>query len=254
MINIFCNDHIFHTVSKQKELLGTAKGPTCVSISDLNEYIAFGLTGMLLPIHSVNKEVDSKLSIGDMKPFSGWDVMAKVAPIPAFKFVHTSSSKLVSAVENSKRLESMASWDDVSSNLYRNMLLDIPGYKPSPLFSRLYSRGVQSLNFYDKIPSISKKISSRWGSSCMGQSLEIINSFVQGIDTRSQKKSLTLVTNSDLASVTLDNIIENVQSKLEVRAYLHWYSRYIPDIQDEMYEALEALKNVSQDYKDITKV
>lgn len=78
--------------------------------------------------------------------------------------------------------------------------------------------------------------------------------FLPGIDTRSQKKSLTLLTNSDLASVTLDHIIESVQSKLEVRAYLHWYARYIPDIQDEMYEALEILKNVSQDYKDITKV
>jgi hypothetical protein len=76
----------------------------------------------------------------------------------------------------------------------------------------------------------------------------------QGVDTRSQMKSLTLVTNSNLASITLDRIIERVQSKLEVRAYLHWYARYIPEIQDEMYEALEVLKNVSQDYSEITKV
>jgi cell division protein FtsX len=74
----------------------------------------------------------------------------------------------------------------------------------------------------------------------------------EGVDTRSQMKSLTLVTNSNLASITLDHIIERVQSKLEVRAYLHWYSRYIPEIQDEIYEALEVLKNVSQDYRDIT--
>lgn len=67
-------------------------------------------------------------------------------------------------------------------------------------------------------------------------------------------KSLTVVTNSDMASNTLDHIIEKVQSKLEVRAYLHWYSRYIPEIRQEMYEALEILKNVSQDYRDITKV
>lgn len=75
----------------------------------------------------------------------------------------------------------MASWDDVSTNLYRNMLLDIPGYKPSPLFSRLYSRGVQSLKFYEKVPSVISKINTRWGSSCMGQPVDIISSFVQGI-------------------------------------------------------------------------
>jgi hypothetical protein len=63
MVNIFCNDHVFHTISKQKELLGMSKGPSSVSISDLNESISHGLTGMLLPTHQVNQS-DGKLAIG----------------------------------------------------------------------------------------------------------------------------------------------------------------------------------------------
>jgi hypothetical protein len=74
----------------------------------------------------------------------------------------------------------MESWDDVASNLYRNMHLDISGNKPLPLFSRLYSRGVQSSSFYEKVPSIISKIGSRWGKGCMGQPIETVNSFVQG--------------------------------------------------------------------------
>lgn len=155
----------------------------------------------------------------------------------------------------------MAIWDDVATNLYRNMSIDISGYKPTPLFSRLYSRGVQSVKFYEKIPSIISKIGSRWGNSCMGQPIDVVNSYVQGIihlfikgiDSKSQKKTLTLLTNSDLASITLDHIIDSVQSKLEVRAYLHWYARYVPEIEEEMQQALESLRNVSIDYKEITK-
>jgi hypothetical protein len=63
MINIFSNDYVFNTISKQKELLGITKGPKSVSISDLNEYISYGLTGMLLPTHDVTQS-DGKLSIG----------------------------------------------------------------------------------------------------------------------------------------------------------------------------------------------
>lgn len=63
MVNISLNDHVFHSVLKQKELLGTAKEPASVSISDLNEYISFILTGMMLPVYTVNKS-GSNLSIG----------------------------------------------------------------------------------------------------------------------------------------------------------------------------------------------
>jgi hypothetical protein len=78
------------------------------------------------------------------------------------------------------RLDSLASWDDVSSNLYRHMHLDIPGFKPSPLFLRLYSRGVQSSSFFKKVPSIISKIGSRWGTGCMGQAIDTVNSYIQG--------------------------------------------------------------------------
>ena len=152
---------------------------------------------MLLPMHSVKRNGE-KLSIGylilikdrEMNPFSGWDIVQSVAPIPSFKFVHTTSSRLVSGLDNSKkyvtcilkdRLESLANWDDVTTNIYRNMLFDIPGYKPAPLFSRLYARGVQSQKFYQASPIIIKKIETRWGNSCMGQPIDIVNSFVQGI-------------------------------------------------------------------------
>jgi len=63
MINIFSNDHVFNTISKQKELLGISKSPRSISISDLNEYISYALTGILLPTHHVNQS-DGKLSIG----------------------------------------------------------------------------------------------------------------------------------------------------------------------------------------------
>ena len=156
----------------------------------------------------------------------------------------------------------MSKWEDVSVNLNRNMLLDIPDFKPTPVFSLLYSRGVQTKQFYENIPSVLKKINSRWGKSCIGQDIVLDNSFLhgmifiyftQGIDTKSQLKSLTLLSNTDLASVILDRIIDNVKSKLKVRAYLHWYQTYIPDIEQEMMDAIETVASISQGYKDISR-
>ena len=64
MISLSCNDHILHTVSKQKEALGNTKGAhPPVSLNDLNEYISLTISGMLLPRHSVQKSHD-KLLIG----------------------------------------------------------------------------------------------------------------------------------------------------------------------------------------------
>lgn len=72
-----------------------------------------------------------------------------------------------------------------------------------------------------------------------------------GLDTKNQTKSLTLLSNSDFASVFLDNVVERVEKKLKVNAYLHWYSRYIPDIRQELSEALDNLQDISHRYLEL---
>jgi hypothetical protein len=73
-----------------------------------------------------------------------------------------------------------ANWDDVTTNLYRNMLLDIPNLKPAPLFLRLYSRGVQSSEYQRVVPCILKKLNTRWRSNILGQPLDTVESYISG--------------------------------------------------------------------------
>ena len=65
MICMASNDDLLHTVSKQREL-GRKDKSRSVGLDELNEYVAQGLAGLLLPIHSTKPSLNdrSKLSIG----------------------------------------------------------------------------------------------------------------------------------------------------------------------------------------------
>lgn len=69
-----------------------------------------------------------------------------------------------------------------------------------------------------------------------------------GLDPKKGTKSMSLLANTDMPLVPLMDTIENVRLKLEAKAYLHWYERYIPDIQADLEECLDLMSSVQSGY------
>ncbi|ORY46935.1 hypothetical protein BCR33DRAFT_783382 [Rhizoclosmatium globosum] len=184
LISVFSNDVVFNVVSKQHALYKGNKTDPKISLSELNDQISASVAGVLLPTSPVIQTAKDLTHL-KIRAFNAWDLITQVAPCHLVK-----SSGLL------KGLTPAPSWDDVTSDLIRNMPPAPLSIKRSHISSRLYARNATGPEFWDRCDKFHAKIRSKLGPSIVplpAQDLELLASSSYAINMKSTSRSLTLV-------------------------------------------------------------
>ncbi|TPX52848.1 hypothetical protein CcCBS67573_g09795 [Chytriomyces confervae] len=232
MISIFSNDVLMGSIAKQHSLY-KSKGDSKISISELNQQIALTLAGVLLPTCPILSNGDGDLQYLPMRDFSGLDLIAQVAPMPACKIVSLASSENVINSEMrvglNKGLTPPVSWDDLASDLLRNMAPASTSLKRSHISSRIYARNALGPEFWSRSDKLLSKVKSKLGPSIVpspAKDLELVASSKFGKSLKSNNRSLTLISNGSDTIPTLQHLLQRSTDMYESGAYLHWYDRH----------------------------
>ncbi|KAJ3257941.1 hypothetical protein HDU77_002475 [Chytriomyces hyalinus] len=232
MISIFSNDVLMGSIAKQHSLY-KSKGDSKISISELNQQIALTLAGVLLPTCPIVSNGDGDLQYLPMRDFSGLDLITQVAPMPACKIVSLATSENVINSEMrvglNKGLTPPVSWDDLASDLLRNMAPASTSLKRSHISSRIYARNALGPEFWSRSDKLLSKVKSKLGPSIVpppAKDLELVASSKFGKSLKSNNRSLTLISNGSDTIPTLQHLLQRSTDMYESGAYIHWYDRH----------------------------
>ncbi|KAI9334930.1 Tubulin/FtsZ family, GTPase domain-containing protein [Obelidium mucronatum] len=234
LISVFSNDVVMNVLTKQHALYRGNKTDPKISLSELNNQIASSMAGVLLPTSPVTRTDTGDLNHLPMRGFNGWDLITQVAPMPSCKLVSISTS--TNALEVDKRMGLLkglipaSSWEDVTSDLFRN-LPPIPlNMKKSHISSWLYARNAVGPEFWDRqADKMQSKVKQKLGPSIVpppAQALELVASSSYAMNIKSTARSLTLVSNNSDAISNLSHLLQRSHAMYESGAYLHWYDRH----------------------------
>ncbi|RKO93284.1 Tubulin/FtsZ family, GTPase domain-containing protein, partial [Blyttiomyces helicus] len=265
-IGIFPNDATINCISRQYGLSSrsgectcsrrSALGCTCrtrfsfysdnsdagpqerISVGDLNEYIGHCLADVILPFSAVR-----------MAPFDLWELIYGVTPMPLCKVAHLATSRIVSGAAGSDRTSTMG-WDALATALGRNMPPLSVGAKRKCIGAQLNARGVQGPEYWDRAEGITGKFSAKLGMT-LGATLASCASSIYALNSKSTKRSLSLVYNSSDAIPTLEGVLTKARAMYEGGAYLHWYRAHGGEDVDGMFEeSFETVQTALDGYYD----
>ncbi|KAH6598644.1 hypothetical protein BASA50_003680 [Batrachochytrium salamandrivorans] len=168
-IGLFPNDIILSNTARKLGLDSNCNSLR-VSMDNLNSWASQALAGILLPVSQVSVDEtviqesfrgrfaglnsERTVTVDHTKSFSGWDLITQVTPMPSTKMAMFSSSQGV--IDKSRfpltRDSISERWDDLFTELNRNMCPTIPDQKRSCIGARL--------NVRDDVVPILKKIYS----------------------------------------------------------------------------------------------
>ncbi|KAH9266745.1 hypothetical protein BASA84_000997 [Batrachochytrium salamandrivorans] len=226
-IGLFPNDIILSNTARKLGLDSNCNSLR-VSMDNLNSWASQALAGILLPVSQVSVDEtviqesfrgrfaglnsERTVTVDHTKSFSGWDLITQVTPMPSTKMAMFSSSQGV--IDKSRfpltRDAISERWDDLFTELNRNMCPTIPDQKRS----------------------------------CIGARLN-----VRGLDINSKKRSVDLCYNSDDVVPILKKIYSHVSQMYKQRAYVHWYKKYAKENTEEMFtEAFETVDSILDAY------
>ncbi|KAJ3339136.1 hypothetical protein HDU83_007782 [Entophlyctis luteolus] len=122
------------------------------------------------------------------------------------------------------------SWNDLSSELIRNMAPAPPSTKRTHISSMLYARDAVGPEFWDHLVKIKGKVRAKLGPSIVSgpaQDLEIIASALS-LPKKSvvPSRSLTIVANSSNIIPTLSHVLARAEEMHTCGAYVHWFDRH----------------------------
>ncbi|KAH6584972.1 hypothetical protein BASA60_000754 [Batrachochytrium salamandrivorans] len=170
-IGLFPNDIILSNTARKLGLDSNCNSLR-VSMDNLNSWASQALAGILLPVSQVSVDEtviqesfrgrfaglnsERTVTVDHTKSFSGWDLITQVTPMPSTKMAMFSSSQGV--IDKSRfpltRDAISERWDDLFTELNRNMCPTIPDQKRSCIGARLNVRGIQGPEFWKRWPSI----------------------------------------------------------------------------------------------------
>ncbi|KAJ8323351.1 hypothetical protein QVD99_000527 [Batrachochytrium dendrobatidis] len=268
-IGVFSNDAILNTVTKQLGLDSSRNTP-CVSIDTLNYWASQTLAGIMLPIspvsldpinfcdNSLNRytgQESNKVVVSDsVKPFSGWDLITRVTPMPSMKLAMFSSSQSIYTASKNipKHAHTIDSWEDHFTQLHRNMSLQV-GHRRNCIGAQLNIRGVQGVEFWKRWPEMQSKWLLKLGLSTPNTCLDVRMSYIYGLDMHSKQRSLDLCYNSDDIVPIVKKVYDQALHMYSQRAYVHWYERYMQSRTDEMFsESFEAVNSILDSYSTLS--
>ncbi|KAI8614358.1 Tubulin/FtsZ family, GTPase domain-containing protein [Chytriomyces sp. MP71] len=236
LISLFSNDILLNTVAKQHALVkGNARGDPKVTLNEINEQIAHTLAGVLLPVSPVFQNGDGELRHCPMRGFSGFDLITQVAPLPACKISSLATSINVVGEDadrrraTSKGIIPAIGWEDLTTDLMRNMASAPLAQKRSHISSRLYARNAVGPEFWSRADKMDAKIKQKLGASVVSppaQDLELFASSTFGMNPKSAQRSLTLVSNDSDIIPSLSHLLDRARTMHASGAYLHWYDRH----------------------------
>ncbi|KAI8911374.1 Tubulin/FtsZ family, GTPase domain-containing protein [Powellomyces hirtus] len=272
MIGIFSNDSVMNIVTRQHGLTGAKATP--VTLDNLNEYIANCIAGLVLPVtpvRSANGKLEYKATPA---PCDIWSMISDMTPMPSCKLTSFSSSTVVSGVAASKRTAAVIGWDDLRTNMTRNMPSLLSGIKRRSISARIQARGVIGGEYWKKANSFETQLVSRLGlvhgvdclnvqlssiygnhsafnprSTCISTMVSLTDAQT-GTDLKSSMRSLDLCYNGSDSIHMLDSLTTKAQAMFDEKAYLHWYERYGgPEVMDTFDECFETLHSAKDAYE-----
>ncbi|KAJ3075454.1 hypothetical protein HDU98_008073 [Podochytrium sp. JEL0797] len=240
VVSMVGNDGVMGVVGRQCAMYRGNKMDAKISLLDLNAQIAASLAGVLMPTSPAVETESGDWNHLKMRAFNGWDLVTQVAPMPCCKLVSIATSTNV--IETEKRVGLLKglipppSWDDVTSDLLRNLPPAPVSVKRSHISSRLYARNALGPDFLSHHQKLHSKLKLKLGPSIVpapAQDLELVVSSTYAISPKSNTRSLTLVSNGSENIAMLGNLLDRSMSMYESGAYLHWYARYWGDHHEE---------------------
>ncbi|TPX55458.1 hypothetical protein PhCBS80983_g05292 [Powellomyces hirtus] len=248
MIGIFSNDSVMNIVTRQHGLTGAKATP--VTLDNLNEYIANCIAGLVLPVtpvRSANGKLEYKATPA---PCDIWSMISDMTPMPSCKLTSFSSSTVVSGVAASKRTAAVIGWDDLRTNMTRNMPSLLTGIKRRSISARIQARGVIGGEYWKKANSFETQLVSRLGLVHGVDCLNVQLSSIYGTDLKSSMRSLDLCYNGSDSIHMLESLTTKAQAMFDEKAYLHWYERYGgPEVMDTFDECFETLHSAKDAYE-----
>ncbi|KAJ1562510.1 hypothetical protein HK096_008648 [Nowakowskiella sp. JEL0078] len=273
IIFLFENDVAMKCFKNAKKLEGH-KDVEKISVNEMNQYIANCLSETILPIWNISGATTNSGTL--LKSFNAWEWITDLVPIPQLKFIRSSSS-------NTRNINEYWSWEDHTSMLVKNMASlsnDGDFSKKVTLASTLMIRGIEKDEFSwyfskkQKDSSVlvntyslgdgtqfrkgsgflNHKIKSKLGKEVTELKTKISSS--NGHDYN--KKSLTLIQNSNDIIPLLSTLSNKAETMLSSGAYLHWYERFWQisnslnsEFEDVLQDSISSLRDVIDGYEEL---
>jgi hypothetical protein len=170
------------------------------------------------------------------------ELIYSMTPMPTFKFCQFATS------QSPDKKANLESWDDIMTELLRN----IPHDEHRACFSsKLIVRGAQGADIWKKLPKLTERWMNRIGGSFSNLEPDIELSYIYGLDPNDKKRTFETCYNSKAILQEIGPIIHKSELLLKQKAYLHWYRRYCPDIEQLFGDALERLYDVQDAYQSL---
>lgn len=233
-IIMFSNDDVLWRLKKRSRSQAVDEPPV-VSLSDINQHIAACLCGLIAPVDSLTPKAG--VSIG-MEP---WEMLQSLCPMPSHKFLHVNSVSRKNVL-----------WENMTSSLVRslNRRNHTDGSTFSSLANLVVARGDQEQQF----PAVMNRIENQLKSAYQTVKWNPfpVDFWVSSKETgQPTAKSLTVGSNYSNIIPQLEAMLQSSRTKLEARAYLHWYEKY-GCTREDFLEAFDNIQTVVDAYKDAT--
>ncbi|KAI8847995.1 Tubulin/FtsZ family, GTPase domain-containing protein [Chytridium lagenaria] len=228
LILLFPNDVTMAAVTKQYESHfqrrnGSAgrKAEDRVSLTDINDYIAQAMAGLLLPTTPAERLVSGEIEHSKAQRFNFREFTEALVPDPGCKISSVFSSHIAKGADPNHGLPKNASesWSDVTTNLLKNIPTPYNMVKRTYIRSRLVVRGGIGPEFWPyrkALPSIpcavnaiESKVKLKLGTpspALDGVELDLRVSSCYTTDLKSKLRSLILCANTSDALHTVEPI------------------------------------------------
>lgn len=234
-IMMFSNDDVLWRL-KKRHRSQAGDQPAVVSLLDINHQIAACLGGLIAPVDSLTPKAG--VSIG-MEP---WEMLQSLCPMPSHKFLHVNSFS-----------RKKSSWENMTSSLVSslNRRNHTDGSTFASLANLVVARGDREQQFPAVMSQIENQVKSAY---CTVKWNPFpVDFWVSSKDTgQTAAKSLTVGSNYSNVVPQLEAMLQSSRTKLEVRAYIHWYEKYGCTCEDFL-EAFDNVQTVVDAYKDATR-
>jgi hypothetical protein len=242
-VGYFSNDQLIRCTTRNLNTSHHLQKQETIPLDSLNRYAARALAGFLLPKTVVQTHNEKMLFSKNLSRFDPYELIYSLTPMPTYRFCQFATST------HPERKRNMDSWEDITSELIRN----IPHDENRACFSsKLIVRGAQGPEVWKKLPKMTERWYSRIGKPLCTNENDIEVSYIYGLKPNDTRRTLESCHNSKSILQEIQPIVEKAEKMYQQKAYLHWYKRYCSDIEQVFDESFQRLHDICDAYSSLS--